>query len=210
MPRDGGGKQWVLVPIGPHLLLAKGHPGTGKSVFIRRLAKRLMWPVLDKDHTRDAEATVGLLQEAGPVGPHDPGNERAAALNELAYQVAWNAIEEQLKLGISVIFDSPLAHERLFHHASQLAQRYGAKVRVLELSVPEEEHRRRIESRGRSLNEHQRHRASDWAQLKALVERYNRCWEYDIPNETRIFVDGMADVEGEIERVLHWLGLGQQ
>ena len=190
----------------PYLLLAKGHPGTGKSTFMRRLAKRLMWPVLDKDHTRDAEGTVGLLQE----GPHDPGNKHAAALNELAYQVAWNVIEEQLELGISVIFDSPLAHERLFHHASRLAQRHDATVRVVEVTVPEEEHRRRIESRGERLNEHQRHRPCRWAEVKTQLERYNRCWEYDIPEEARIFVDGTADVEGEIDRVLQWLGLGRR
>ena len=64
----------------PFLVAFKGHPATGKSVLAEALARRLHWPLVDKDDVKDH-----LL--------HLPG------CNELAYAIMWQIAGTQLALG---------------------------------------------------------------------------------------------------------------
>ena len=41
----------------PILVLMKGHPGSGKSTLAQALARKLKWPLIDKDDIRDCTWT---------------------------------------------------------------------------------------------------------------------------------------------------------
>jgi len=113
-----------LTTGGPTLLLMKGHPGTGKSTLARELARRLRWPLVDKDDARDALSAL--------PGAH------AADLNALSYAVMWNGARTQLRAGLSVVVDCPLARRALFEAGRGLAGEWGASVAVVECEARDE------------------------------------------------------------------------
>lgn len=93
----------------PVLLLLKGQPGSGKSTLAAALARALQWPLVDKDDARSAFQPL--------VAPHP-----AVDWNELSYAVLWRVVETQLRCGLSVVVDCPLARRTLFDRAAVLAQ----------------------------------------------------------------------------------------
>lgn len=155
----------------------KGHPGSGKSTAAHAIAAALRCPLLDKDDVRDC--TLRL--------------ERAAAgdsgmLNELSYAVLWRVAERQLRLGLSVVVDSPLSRRA---HLDELARLPAALVVVVECRPgDEDEWRRRLEERGDSLADGDGwHKPKTWDELERLVEGYRGCTDYDIGDVPRIVVD---------------------
>ena len=99
--------------LAPVLLLLKGAPGSGKSTLAAAAAAALSWPLVDKD---DARSPCQHLVAAHP----------SLNWNQLAYDVMWRVCERQLRCGLSVIVDCPLARRELFDRAASLA----AQVRV--------------------------------------------------------------------------------
>lgn len=93
------------------IVMIKGHPGCGKSHTARALAKKLRWPVIDKDDAR------GPLHTAGFEGAADN------ALNETSYEIMFRVVETQLSCGMSVIIDCPFARVSLFKTAKRLADK---------------------------------------------------------------------------------------
>lgn len=90
----------------PVMLLLKGHPGCGKSTLAVQLARKLSWPLVDKDDARDCLAVL----------PHEH-----AALNAVSYVIMFRVAATQLACGQSVIVDSPLSRLELWEQAKQLA-----------------------------------------------------------------------------------------
>ena len=164
-----------------HLIAMKGHPATGKSTLARALARQQRWPLIDKDDVKDHTANV-------------PGG------NVLAYDILWQIVETQLRLGMSVIADSPLSYPLSYETVQQLANRYGAKLWVVETRLDSVVWLARLEARGQTSANN--HRIDSWADMQALLARYDGCWNYEIAPEQHILLDSSQPVEQLVEAVL--------
>ena len=168
-----------------HLIAFKGHPATGKSALAHALARQLGWPLLDKDDVKDH-----LL--ALPEG------------NTLAYAILWQMATTQLRLGVSVIVDSPLSYAIGYTTACQLAQSQPARLLVVETQLAEERWRARLESRpaGESA-----HKIRGWAAMQQLLTRYNGWWCYPIDPAHHLLVDTSLPVEQLVTDIRVYLDL---
>ncbi|GAX76530.1 hypothetical protein CEUSTIGMA_g3976.t1 [Chlamydomonas eustigma] len=158
------------------LVLMKGHPGCGKSTLARALAKALKFPLVDKDDARDAMQCLisdCTYQETHPdvIGQ---------TLNEISYEIMFATAATQLSVGLSVIVDCPLAYARLYHRAAAIAEQYGARVTVIECICSDEAlWRVRLETRSAlDSGSSKVHKPKSWAQIQALMYKYNGCWEW--------------------------------
>ena len=123
-------------PLRPVVVAMKGHPGSGKSTAARAIATALCCPLLDKDDVRDCMLPLEGLAAAG-------------LLNDLSYAVLWRMAERQVRLGLSVVIDSPLSRRS---HLDMLTRLAGVLVVVVECRPGDnEEWRRRLESRGSAV-----------------------------------------------------------
>ena len=91
------------------ILLLKGQPGSGKSTLARFLAALLGWPLIDKDDARDGCQDLAIQHPS-------------IDWNTLSYDVMFRYVESQLRVGLNVIVDCPLARKSLFNRAAELAQ----------------------------------------------------------------------------------------
>jgi predicted kinase len=175
--------------VRPCLILLKGHPATGKSTLARALARRLRWPLIDKDDVKDFIADL-------------PGG------NGLAYEVSWRIVRTQLSLGISVIVDTPLSYPISYETGGNLAAQYDAQLLVVETILDEEVWRQRLESR--ELPTQSQHKIHSWALMQALLAHYDGCWRYPIDPAHHLRVDTTVDIERLVDTVLAGLGIGDQ
>ena len=159
----------------------EGAPGSGKSTIARELARRLRWPVIDKDVFRDL-----LPDELGGI----------------SYEAMLNLAERQLTNGLSVIADSPLGYGTGYRKALAIVERTGANVAVVECACSDPaEWRRRIEGRaGTGLAEHH---ATDWTKVEAFQARSAQ-EPYDV-NVPSIKIDTVRPVEESLSRDMDWL-----
>jgi predicted kinase len=166
-------------PARPVVVVAmKGHPGSGKSTAARAIAAALRCPLLDKDDVRDCTLPLEGLVAAG-------------MLNDLSYAVLWRMVERQVRLGLSVVIDSPLSRRA---HLDALTRLAGALVVVVECRPGDNvEWRRRLESRGAAVANGGGgdgwHKPKTWAELERLLEGYQGCTDYEIEDVPRIVVD---------------------
>lgn len=151
----------------PALLLLKGHPATGKSTLAHALARTLQWPLLDKDDIKDHLYTL-------PAG------------NEAAYAILWQVAARQLQLGLNVIVDSPLSYAGGYRTGCDLARRFGAKLLVVETTLPEAEWRARLDARPPTASAH---KIAGWAAMQRLLAHYQECWRYPIAPAHHLVVD---------------------
>ncbi|XP_021856499.1 uncharacterized protein [Spinacia oleracea] len=162
----------------PLIILMKGHPGTGKSTIAAVISAALRCPLIDKDDIRDA--TLCLSSAAN-----------STALNNLSYDAMWRVVSTQIKLGLSVVVDSPLSHRRHLESALHIA---GESHRVLIVEcVPsdEAEWRRRLELRG-AEEEGVGHKPATWQDIERLLVGYDGCTEYDVGEIPKLIVDTTA------------------
>ncbi|EER95889.1 hypothetical protein BDA96_02G039400 [Sorghum bicolor] len=185
-------------PPRPVVVVAmKGHPGSGKSTAARAIAAALGWPLLDKDDVRDCTLPLEGLAAAG-------------ILNDLSYAVLWRMAERQVRLGLSVVIDSPLSRRA---HLDALTRLAGALVVVVECRPGDnEEWRRRLESRGAAVpnggGSDGWHKPKTWAELERLLEGYQGCTDYEIGDVPRIVVDTTdpaVDAQAIAEKVVGFI-----
>ncbi len=161
------------------LIALAGEAGSGKSTLGRALARRLRWPVVDKDDVRD------LLDDATPG---------------LAYDIMFNVARRQLLLGLSVICDSPLTGGPW--HAVQVAEETGATLAVVECRCPDEAvWRERINAR-RALNLPAHHQ-TDWDAMQPL--RRGPAHQLAAIGCPHLVVDTLAPVDTLRDQVVAWL-----
>lgn len=173
------------------IIAMKGHPGTGKSTLAKSIARKLKFPLVDKDHlrgcTREVEEKFIL-----------PTPESSKLLNDLSYEVMWHVASTQLNLGLSVVVDSPLSRrfqlDRLLELAA--ANRTNDRVRVIIIECKpkdEGEWRARVEKRGLE-DETSWHKPKTWAEMEKLLDIYGGCWDYDVGGVPKFVVDTTANV----------------
>jgi predicted kinase len=166
--------------IRPTLTIFSGLPGTGKSTLADRLARALRWPVLRIDDV------------AGEV-PADADyrfwDEKILVLLAI--------VEEQLKLGVSVIADSVfMGADRV--QAQEIARRHEANFRPIYCFVSEE---RIWEGRvNERLGADQGSGVADWQQIQ-----HQRQWFTPWQRGTGLFVDAVQPVDRNFASVLEFV-----
>jgi predicted kinase len=162
------------------LLLLKGHPATGKSTLAKALARRLAWPLIDKDAIKDH--TYAL-----PQG------------NTLAYEIMWHVVRLQLEVGLSAVVDSPLSYPIAYATGKSLAAEFGARLLVVETSLHEAQWQDRLEKR---LLQPETHRVAGWANMQKLLEEYNSSWRYAIAPEHHLIVDTSQPTDVTVQAIV--------
>ncbi|KAJ4841030.1 hypothetical protein Tsubulata_030988 [Turnera subulata] len=170
----------------PQTIIAmKGHPGTGKSTLALSLASSLKISLLDKDDVRDC--TASLQQQPA----------MASLLNDLSYDVIWQVASTQLRLGLSVVLDSPLSRRAHLDQLLRLASSSGAGLLIVECRPGDEaEWRRRLEQRkgAGSSSSWSWHKPCTWEEMERLLEGYAGCTEYEVGDVPKLVVDTTAPV----------------
>jgi predicted kinase len=167
------------------LIAMKGHPATGKSTLAQALAQSLKWPLLDKDDIKDH--TLGL--------PAD---------NHLAYAILWQMVATQLRLGVSLIVDSPFAYPAMYAQAQALTAAHGARLLVVETNLDEILWRQRLAERSPTASTH---KIQGWARMAAQLATYNECWRYPIDPAHHLLVNTAEPLETLLHQVRQRLAL---
>jgi predicted kinase len=172
-----GGEKQVGVPV---IIAMKGHPGTGKSTLASSLASSLKIPLIDKDDVRDC--TVSIQNSS-------PATASKVLLNDLSYDVVWQIASTQLRLGLSVIIDSPLSRRAHLDRLVQVASSTGSLLVIVECKTLDEGlWRRRLEQRGKG-DQASWHKPSTWQDLERLLEGYGGSTDYDVGDVPKIVLD---------------------
>ncbi|RWW15748.1 hypothetical protein GW17_00020394 [Ensete ventricosum] len=188
----------------PLIVAMKGHPGTGKSTLARAISAALACPLLDKDDVRDC--TLPVQHALSGTGT---GAAAAGLLNDLSYSVIWRLAATQLRLGLSVVVDSPLSRRTHLDRLLDLAHSAAAAgVVVVECRPKDEaEWRRRLEARGAAAGSGEEgwHKPGTWEELQRLLEGYQGRTDYDVSDVPRLVVDTTAVDDEMVATVLEFI-----
>ncbi|KAJ9177570.1 hypothetical protein P3X46_012777 [Hevea brasiliensis] len=169
------------------IIAMKGHPGTGKSTLAQSLASFLKIPLIDKDDVRHCTFSLQNSSRSSIASI-------SKLLNDLSYHVIWQIASTQLRLGLSVILDSPLSRKTHLDQLGFLASSAGARLVIIECKpLDEDQWRRRLEQRG-AAHQASWHKPSTWQDLQRLLEEYDGCTDYDVGDVPKLVVDTTADV----------------
>ena len=167
------------------LLLLKGHPATGKSTLAMALARRLAWPLIDKDAIKDHTFQL-------PQG------------NVLAYEIMWHLVRHQLMIGLSVVVDSPLSYPLAYVTGQEYAREFDARLLVVETSLPDAVWQERLDQR---LQQPPTHRVAGWEDMQRLLNDYSGSWSYPIAPEHHLRVNSAQPVNQIVQSILEHLEL---
>uniref|UniRef100_A0A9I9DS73 Uncharacterized protein n=3 Tax=Cucumis melo TaxID=3656 RepID=A0A9I9DS73_CUCME len=163
------------------VIAMKGHPGTGKSTLAQAIASLLKIPLIDKDDVKDCAAPLAAATTATLV-------------NDLSYDVVFRLASTQLRLGLSVVVDTPLSRRSHLCRLADVASVSGARVLIVECRPSDlTVWRRRLESRGTDDRTNW-HKPSTWREIEMLLESYGGCTEFDVGDVPRLVVDTTAPV----------------
>ncbi len=159
-----------------------GLPGSGKSAVAEGVAGKLKLPLLSVDPVESAIIKSGIAKsfETGLA----------------AYLVAKNLAAEQLKIGNSVVIDAVNAEEEGKNVWRSLSDEFKIPLIIIETYLDESEHKRRIESRVRSL-----HGMPEvtWGMVMSRRKVYTQ-WKEPI-----LRLDSSLEISSNIERAITYL-----
>lgn len=149
------------------LLCLKGHPGTGKSTLAQSLSRKLHWTLIDKDDVKDHTWDL-------------------ANGNELSYAIMWQIVETQLRNGLSVVVDSPLARPHLYEMAKKIAARHRVRLLIVQTAIDVVTWQQRLDKRRANPS---KHKPNNWADMEKQLAIYNGVFDYPIAPEHLLIVD---------------------
>ncbi len=147
--------------VKPAFIVVSGLPGTGKSYFCRKLAKRLPFIILESDTLRKT------LFPAPTYSP--PESSRL-------FQAVHHLIEGLLKKGIPLILDATNLSERYRERLYHIADHLDAKLILVRVEAPPEVVYQRLKARSTETNSENSSDA-DWAvfqRMKSSVQKISR------------------------------------
>jgi len=161
------------------LIVMRGYPGTGKSTIARAIARTLRAPLIDRDIIR--EMGVDILGDVPEIG-------------RFAYELMFALSREQLKLGLSVVIDTPLTYRTTYEQAGNLAQAFHIPMLVVHCQCPPDLQKRRLEGRKGAVSEFQITTWEEWEQWKSRFEEYE---------DEGCIIDTSNPVQDSLTRILH-------
>jgi len=135
----------------------RGYPGTGKSTIARLLATSLHSPLLDRDVIR--QVAVDMFGNLHSVG-------------QFSYEMLFALAQEQLRLGLSVVVDTPLTYRRTYETCLEIARSYGVPMLVVHCQCPPEVQKHRLESRKGQVSNFQITSWEEWEKWKTRYEDF--------------------------------------
>src|SRR2546425_3731197 len=146
------------VHTGSTFVVMRGYPGTGKSTIARLLAAALHAPLIDRDIIRQmAVELFGALPQVG----------------QFSYELMFALAREQLRLGLSVVIDTPLTYRTTYEQCKELAKTFHAPMLVVHCQCPPEVQKRRLEGRKGKVSEFQITSWEEWEQWKPRFEEFD-------------------------------------
>lgn len=171
----------------PVLLLIAGLPGSGKSTVAELLAPRLGYTLLSADPIEAAMLKSGLP--------------RSFETGLAAYLVAEDLAGVQLAHRLSVIIDAVCAVQEARTMWVKLAERYQARLIILECVLASEIHRQRVETRVRNL----------YGLPEILWEDVERRREVYLPwQEKRLILDTAQEAAQILQQALTYISRESQ
>lgn len=165
------------------LIVMSGLPGSGKSVLAEAVTKELDIPVFSLDTIKALLLKTGLIQNYEDGRP--------------AWTVASGLIEEQLKLGVSVIVDAINAEEAAKDTWRDLAKKHNSELKIIECFNSDSHlHKERIRNRIKNL-----HGIPEvtWEWVENRQKAYTN-W-----SEPVLKVDMSGDIDNVIESVVKYI-----
>jgi predicted kinase len=138
-------------------IVMRGYPGTGKSTIARLLATALHAPLIDRDIIR--QMAVDFFGDLPQVG-------------QFSYELMFALAREQLRLGLSVVVDTPLTYRTTYEQCKELAKTFHAHMLVVHCQCPPEVQKRRLEGRKGKVSEFQITSWEEWEQWKPRFEEF--------------------------------------
>ncbi len=164
--------------------MMRGYPGTGKSTIARAIAAALHAPLIDRDIIR--QKAVDIFGELPAIG-------------HFSYELMFVLTEEQLRLGLSVVVDTPLTYRTTYEQARALAEKYHTPMLVVHCQCPPEVQKRRLEGRKGKVSEFQITSWEEWLQWKPRFEDFDD--EGCIIDTSRPLDDSLAKVMRSIHEL---------
>jgi predicted kinase len=164
------------------VIIVSGLPGSGKSTLAEGLAECLRFPIFSVDPIESSMIRSGIAR----------GFETSLA----AYLVAEILAQEQLRLGLSIIIDAVCPVKEAREMWRKLANRHAARLIIIECILNRDLHRKRLESRTRTLYGIA---AITWQEVERRRNEYQR-WE-----EERLVLDTSAATELNVRLSLEYI-----
>ena len=164
----------------PVFVIISGLPGTGKSHFSRKLAKRMPSVILESDALRKRIY---------------PSPTYSAQESHCLFDACHRLIEELLDSGITVILDATNLveqhRERLYH----ISQRLKAKLIIVRVEAPREIALQRLQGRSRGIDPGDNSDADSgvYQKMRARAERIRR---------NHFVVDTSRDITPVVDKIV--------
>lgn len=139
-------------------IVMRGFPGTGKSTIARLLSASLHAPLIDRDILR--QVAVDVFGNAPQVG-------------YFSYELMYRLACEQLKLGLSVVVDTPLTYRQTYERCQEIAREFNTPMLVVHCQCPPEVQKRRLEGRKGEVSNFQITSWEEWEQWKERFEEFD-------------------------------------
>lgn len=166
----------------PILIGTLGYPGSGKTHFSERLAKKASYFHLSADKIRHT------LFEKPTYEPSE---------HKIVFGLIDYLAEAMLEKGVSVIYDANFNFKKSRQKLERIARKTGAKYRLVWIQTKEETALARTQKRARYKSTHKQH-----LYRPISVEVFNHLKsEIELPTKTEpvISIDGHASFEKQFE-----------